>query len=109
MNRSTHQRCLAHQVPESKKKSLNCRLHWIGRATVFIICIAMISIAGLQAQTGQGALNGRVTDGNGAVIQKAHVVIVNDATQVSLSTVTNSDGLYTVQSLNLRIPVEVVR
>jgi hypothetical protein len=100
MSRSTPQRCLAHQLPDSKEKSLKCRLHWIGRVTISVFIAIWISIAGLPAQTGQGALNGRVTDGNGAVIQKARVEIVNDATLVGLSTVTNSDGLYTVQSLN---------
>jgi hypothetical protein len=87
-------------VPVSEKKPLNSQLHWISRVIVFIFCVAPISITGLQAQTGQGALNGRVTDSNGAVIQKARVEIVNNATQVDLSSVTNSDGLYTVQSLN---------
>jgi len=54
----------------------------------------------LWAQTGQGTITGRVTDNNGAVIPKATVQVVNDATNVLLSTETNTDGLYNIQSLN---------
>lgn len=54
----------------------------------------------LQAQTGQGTINGRVTDSNGAIIQNASVLIVNNETHVSFTTLTNAEGLYNVQSLN---------
>jgi hypothetical protein len=54
----------------------------------------------LRAQTGQGTINGRVTDGNGAVVQKADVQVTNNDTHVALTTLTNMDGLYNVLSLN---------
>ena len=64
---------------------------------VFLL-VGMTSFA--IAQTGQGAIAGRVTDITGAVVQKANVQVTNTETQVSVTTKTNADGVYTVQSLN---------
>ena len=54
----------------------------------------------LCAQTGQGVITGRVTDANGAIVQKASVEVINNETNVILSTTTNDAGLYNVESLN---------
>ena len=71
----------------------------IGRLLFFLsLLMGMTSFA--VAQTGQGAIAGRVTDATGAVVQKANVQVTNTETQVSLTTKTNSDGVYSVQSLN---------
>src|SRR5665213_264540 len=54
----------------------------------------------LEGQTSQGSITGRVTDSSGAIVRHAAVQIISDDTQAALSTVTNSDGLYNIQSLN---------
>lgn len=64
---------------------------------ILLLCILPFPA---NAQTGQGAISGRVTDPAGAVIPKARVQVLNNETGVILSTVTNGAGLYDVQSLN---------
>lgn len=66
------------------------------------LCIFLMSIFSIcvQAQTGQGSMSGRVTDPQGAVVEQASVQVTNRATQVTVVTTTNADGLYHVESLN---------
>lgn len=66
---------------------------------VFLLLLCTLSPY-LWGQTGQGALTGRVTDSQGAVVPKAGVQVTNNETNVTLSTVTDGAGLYNVQSLN---------
>ena len=57
--------------------------------------------AGLASgQAGRGGVSGTVTDPSGAVLQGAEVVLLNQATGVTLHTTTNSAGLYSFVSLN---------
>jgi hypothetical protein len=66
------------------------------------MCLTFL-VAGALCAWGQetkAVLGGRVTDPNGAVIQKAFVVVTSDATGVVLSTVTNNTGDWRIQSLN---------
>jgi hypothetical protein len=53
------------------------------------------------AQTITGSIRGTVTDPSGAVVAGANVTATNVATNVATQTVTNSDGLYNFQFLNL--------
>lgn len=68
-------------------------------AILFLLLVCALAMPA-WAQTGQGAITGRVTDNNGAVIPKATVQVINNSTNVVLSTETNNQGLYNVQSLN---------
>ena len=51
------------------------------------------------AQIDRGAIVGTVTDSNGAVIPKASIKITNEATLVSETTTTNTDGQYQALAL----------
>ncbi len=72
-----------------------------GNAAILIALatFAMLSLAG-RAQTGQGAIEGRVTDNQGAVVPKAGVEITSNDTHTAVGTVTNGEGLYNIDSLN---------
>ena len=87
----------AHGAPEPRKWNGSrwpAIVGWLASLLTFAFTI------GLQAQTGQGAISGLVTDSNGAVIPNAKVEVVNNDTQVMLTAVTDKSGLYNVQSLN---------
>ncbi len=51
-------------------------------------------------QTFQGTLRGRIVDPNNAATANAQITLTDEATQLSRSTVSNSDGEYTFASLN---------
>jgi hypothetical protein len=70
--------------------------------TIMAVMSFLLLFAGgaVFAQETKAVLGGKVTDPNGAVIQKAAVVVTADATGVVLSTVTNNTGDWRVQSLN---------
>jgi Carboxypeptidase regulatory-like domain/TonB dependent receptor/TonB-dependent Receptor Plug Domain len=53
------------------------------------------------AQTSRGTVSGVVTDSTGAVITGASVVLTNKATTVSRSTVTNNEGFYRFDAVDL--------
>src|ERR1051325_7045709 len=53
------------------------------------------------AQTSRGTVTGTVTDANGAVIQGANVVLTNTQTTVERSTVTNNEGFYRFDAVDL--------
>ena len=68
------------------------------------VCALLAIFAGLLAlpmcaQVPTGTINGRVTDPGGAVVAGAQVAAVNQSTNVSRETVTNSDGLYVLSDL----------
>ncbi|HEY0308890.1 MAG TPA: carboxypeptidase-like regulatory domain-containing protein [Acidobacteriaceae bacterium] len=69
---------------------------------LFLLTATLILFASTlaHAQTGQGSITGRVTDTRGAVVQNAKVTVTNNDTHVSITTLTNQDGLYMVRSLN---------
>lgn len=73
-----------------------CFLSWWLRAAVFVISGAIATSA-----LGQSAasVSGTVTDQSGAVIPEATVTIRNTETNVVVSTLTNSLGLYVVPSI----------
>jgi outer membrane receptor protein involved in Fe transport len=67
-----------------------------------MLVTALLSFALLaQAQTSRGTVSGVVTDPNGAVIAGAEVTVTNTATTVSRSTVTNGEGVYRFEAVDL--------
>ena len=91
------ERSRARGARESRETESYRRPTWLG---LLFILLGLTLVMNIQAQTGQGAINGRVTDGNGAVVQNADVQVVNSDTQVAFTTLTNAEGLYNVGSLN---------
>ncbi|HWD99343.1 MAG TPA: carboxypeptidase-like regulatory domain-containing protein [Bryobacteraceae bacterium] len=67
-------------------------------AGVALLCFSIFAISGF-AQSERGTITGAVRDSSGAVIPGAAVKITNEATNVSLDTVTNAAGDYTLPSL----------
>ncbi len=55
----------------------------------------------MWAQTITGAVNGVVTDTSGAVVPGAKITATNILTNVSTTTVSNSDGAYNIRFLNV--------
>jgi uncharacterized membrane protein len=77
-------------------------VNWARTARLCFLFVALLLTftTTTQAQTGQGAIAGNVTDTSGAVVRNATVQVTNDETLVFLSTTTNSAGAYNVQSLD---------
>jgi hypothetical protein len=65
-----------------------------------LLCTFVIFSAALWAQAFQGSLRGRVTDPKDAVVPLAKVTLIEEATSVSSSTVTNDQGQYSFPVLN---------
>jgi len=70
------------------------------RILMFIaVLLGMALLA--QAQTSRGTVSGVVTDPNAAVIPGAEVTLTNKETTVSRTTVTNDEGLYRFEAVDL--------
>src|SRR5262252_6038010 len=72
------------------------------RAAVFLASLVLVCLTeGVTAQqAATGALSGRVVDQAGAVIPGAQVTVRNTGTGVSITTDSNSDGLFVLPRLN---------
>src|SRR5215468_5954232 len=70
------------------------------KALVITLTLVGLSLATL-AQTSRGTVSGAVTDPTGAVISGAVVTLTSAATSVSRSTVTNSEGFYRFDAVDL--------
>lgn len=68
--------------------------------TIFIVLLMLGVPLISTAQTGLGSITGRVIDSTGAVIPGAQVTVTNIATTVSVTTATNTSGIYLVEHLN---------
>ena len=67
-----------------------------------VAAFAALLLAGVvHAQTFRGAINGTVTDPSGALVAGANVKATNTATNVTLSTVTTTDGQFAFQDIPL--------
>src|SRR5262250_1166860 len=64
-------------------------------AILFSLCVALT----VTAQVDNASLTGLIKDVNGAVIAGARVLIVNQATNISLETKSGEDGYYTIANL----------
>jgi len=78
-------------------------------AAVFSLALfLLLSVTFMNAQTFRGAINGTVTDPSGAVVPNASVKATDNATGITLATVTTSEGQFSFQDLppgNYRIAV----
>src|SRR5262249_26261442 len=75
------------------------KLHSIFRAMCAIVLLAL-TCATLRGQTYQGGVRGMVRDPGGSVIPAAKVVLTNQSTGTTRSTLTNADGEYVFGSLD---------
>ena len=66
---------------------------------LLILTLVFTSAVPVAAQTFRGTILGTVTDPQGAVIQGANVMAVNVGTGIMRSTVTDSDGNYSIAEL----------
>jgi hypothetical protein len=64
---------------------------------VFLV-LAMVSLR-LHAQANTATLSGTVSDGTGAIVSQAQVLITNDATGTKREVASNASGLYSAPSL----------
>lgn len=62
------------------------------------LCILLFALT-LAAQVQNGQFSGTVTDPSGAAISNAKVTITHDATNLSVSVITNASGLYVAREL----------
>ncbi|MDQ1470491.1 MAG: hypothetical protein QOJ99_1971, partial [Bryobacterales bacterium] len=69
------------------------------RTYLIALCCALLSVQGLKAQIRSGTATGAVVDPSGAAVPDAEVTIKNIGTNISNSTRTSSDGLYTLPYL----------
>jgi hypothetical protein len=67
---------------------------------LFAAAVVLLASFVLQAQTSRGTVSGTVTDPNGAVVSGATVALSNQETQVTRSTVTNSEGFYRFDAID---------
>jgi hypothetical protein len=70
------------------------------RAAFFTLLFFNLALTAL-AQTSRGTVSGTITDPNSSVIAGATVTLTNTATTVSRSTVTNSQGIYRFDAVDL--------
>src|SRR3981081_1116172 len=66
---------------------------------LILILVLTLPIGIASAQT-FGEITGEVRDPSGAVVPRAAVAVTNTATNVSRSTVTNNEGIYSVPALD---------
>ncbi|HEX4951178.1 MAG TPA: carboxypeptidase regulatory-like domain-containing protein [Blastocatellia bacterium] len=78
------------------------KLQFLRRSIVLLLALFTCYLAAL-AQTSRGTVSGIVSDQTGAVIANATVTLTNNDTGVSRSTVTNSEGLYRFDAVDLGI------
>src|SRR5579872_1842254 len=71
-------------------------------AAAFLFVIGMVSVTGLRAQvTDTATIQGTVTDTSGAVVPSAQVVVTNTGTGITRSVSTDSQGRYSVPTLQI--------
>src|SRR5262245_34906072 len=68
-------------------------------APALALCLCLLASGTLAQTTGSATLRGTVKDENGAVVAKASVSIVNEATKVERKTTTNQDGIYVLTTI----------
>jgi len=81
---------------ETYRRQAAIRNRWIV-VGLFITSVALVIPRLAQAQASAG-MTGTVTDSSGAVVPNADVTVTNQATSVSLKTITSSAGTYTLKA-----------
>src|SRR5260370_13449608 len=67
--------------------------------TLCMLSLLLCMVSVLTAQVQNGQFDGTVTDPTGAAIANAKVTVTNPATDLNLTTTTNSSGNYTVKEV----------
>jgi hypothetical protein len=75
------------------------RLRRVLRCSVLVLCSTLFVVTTAWAQFDRGQISGRVKDAQGGVVPGATVTAVNQQTQLSWNTVTDSTGFYTFPNL----------
>ncbi len=74
------------------------------KSRLLLLLVALLSFSfAATAQTSRGTVVGTVTDSNGAVIPGANVKLTNPDTKTSRSTVTNDEGFYRFDAVDLGV------
>jgi len=68
---------------------------------LFGILLVLFTTAAIFAQTSRGVVSGIITDPNGAVVPGAEIILTNTATTVTRSVVTNDEGFYRFDAVDL--------
>ena len=79
------------------------------RSMFAVLTILLLAAPAAHAQLGVATITGRITDGSGAVVGGATIVVTNTDTNFSYNTVTNAEGIFRVPSLQpgpYRVSVE---
>jgi hypothetical protein len=74
--------------------------HLAGALAFLVMVFAGVTSLPAQLST-QATITGTVTDGTGAVLSGATVMITSDSTKVAVKTETNSEGVYIQPGLNV--------
>src|SRR5947209_9503551 len=69
------------------------------RCRFLVGALSLALVAGIYAQVDTGTITGRVTDSTGATVPAVQVKLVQVETNFQFAAVTNSDGIYRIQSL----------
>src|SRR5437667_3259169 len=69
------------------------------REAVRVIASLLFTAVGAWSQTSTGTIKGTVSDGSGAVVAAARIVITNTGTNAKLDVVSNEEGSYTAPLL----------
>lgn len=72
----------------------------LGTVTMLFACILLMTIRSSAQSTGRGNITGTVSDSSGAVITGASVTATNVATNVVLTSKTNTTGYFEIDSLD---------
>jgi len=70
-----------------------------GRCFGLLLVLLLLVSSMLRAQVANGVITGRLTDSTGAVVANAQVTLTKTDTGLTLTTQTNSDGIYSFLSL----------
>jgi Carboxypeptidase regulatory-like domain/TonB-dependent Receptor Plug Domain len=68
---------------------------------IFALMMVALSAVAIFAQTSRGVVSGTVTDPNGATVPGATVALTNTGTSVSRSAVTNGEGFFRFDAVDL--------
>ncbi len=68
---------------------------------VLLVLVALLVPANLMAQVDMGSISGIVRDPSGAGVPNAKVVLTNEDTNITVSTITGSEGQYTFSPVKI--------
>src|SRR5436309_520291 len=69
------------------------------KKTLLLLALSLIAAAPTWGQEARATIGGRVVDPQGALVPAAQVVVTSDDTGVKQTTITNSDGNWSVRFL----------